>query len=282
MTRAALCLLCVASAARADSSVFDRLESANPQVRDAAWGLLEGALNHGPPAPESLAPHAATIRRIWSRLSTAIGDGRRTAATAVCGHGDEALQSLRGQAELMLDVLGSLDGARADLEQAAQLADPRLAFYALRSLARQHFPLDPVVIARVATDDEMRRRLSDFLQEEHHFDALPASARTLAAFARSEMVEWLAYPTELGCLPAEIQQAAQVQRPLGEYFVFKFRGKDKKWLAGIVGPLVATPAPRFAREIHHTFSSFKPWESMAPAKHLDSMLATITTWENKR
>jgi hypothetical protein len=248
------------STAMADPAAFlDQLDSPDEKIREAAWDKLEDALNAGPPGAVGVTQHAESIKRVWAKLKPKLGK----LAPETCSHGIEADSITRAKAELIIDLFGSMKDALPELQFAAKLPSARLAYFALRSLARQKQPLDRALVDRIARDDETRLQLYEFLRAEK----LPTPEFTQEELARSGLVEWLVYPTELGCVPDEIALGKQV----GDFYVFKFRGKDGKWLAGVSG-----------QGRRRTFSKFEAWESHTAEQHLQSILATLDEWERKR
>jgi hypothetical protein len=250
-------LLLLWSTAWADEAAFlDQLDATDESTRSAAWDDLEGALNAGPPGPVSVNRHADSIRRVWSKLKALLGDGKITAVDS-CSRVKEEPQRLRSQAELVIDLMGSLRGAVPELQAALALADPRLAYFALRSLLRQKQPPPPSAVARLAASDEVRGDLYRLLKKKKTL--MPPETRTAEALARSELVRWLAFPSELGCVPDEISPGKLVKKKV---WIFRFKGKDGKWLAGV-------------SDGRHSFSDFSEWDSGTPEEHLEALAGTL-------
>ena len=115
----------------------------------------------------------------------------------------------------------------------------------------------------------------------------PLAFRTQEAFAESEMVNWLIFPTELGRAPDKIELEAIVPRdtPSGavQYYVFRFRtlpphwaAKDG-WLAGGAGPFLTKDGPT-TEGGGDTFSTFTRWESKTTEEHARELTGVIGDW----
>jgi hypothetical protein len=115
------------------------------------------------------------------------------------------------------------------------------------------------------------------LAELDRLDLFPTQYATQEAFAESEMVDWLTYPTELSRVPDEIELMAVVpeahEEGPGDTYVFRFRtlpphwAAKKGWTAGVAGPFLRTESPTpDARG--GTFSTFTSWDEHSPEEHL--------------
>jgi hypothetical protein len=99
---------------------------------------------------------------------------------------------------------------------------------------------------------------------------------TWEAFAASEMVNWLIYPTELGREPDEIAlghtEWLDKKRKVA-MFVWKFRNVKEPWLAGVSGPNELRGSPR---PVHGncTFSVQDEWDSATPQEHMQKCAGT--------
>ncbi len=187
----------------------------------------------------------------------------------------------RGKAGLLLDLLGYADGqlGRNELTQALEYRDPRLKCFAILSLLRrgQEVPQDQV--DEVASSHEMRRPLYEGMEELGRLDLFPDVQRSEEAFAYSDMVNWLCFPTELDREPDDIELMEVASVESGDedgilnYYIFRFRtlephwAAESGWTAGVSGPFIRaeSPSPDSPTD---TFSSFEPWDSKSPEEHL--------------
>ncbi len=142
-------------------------------------------------------------------------------------------------------------------------------------------------ITNVASSSEMRNSLYQELEALNRPDLYPEKYRTQAAFAESNMVNWLSYPTELGRVPDEIElgKTIAVETENGRllYYVFRFRAlpphwaaKDG-WLAGVSGPFLDASSPS-TDSLGETFSTLAAWDSQTPEGHLGDIQEIIERW----
>lgn len=202
---------------------------------------------------------------------------------------EEPYADLRGTASLVLDALGYFPGedTEAELREALTYQDPRLKLFAITSLLKLGKEVLSRYVFEVAASPEMRNWLYERLQELGKEPLYPPSLKTQKAFAESNMVEWLVYPTELGCAPDEIELISVVdigtdERPM-DYYLFRFRtfpphwAADKGWMAGLSGPFSRKDAPS-TEAYGYTFSRFEPWDSKTPDEHIEATLQVLDEW----
>jgi hypothetical protein len=207
---------------------------------------------------------------------------------------EDAYLEMRGPAELLLDIMGYMKTPEIEkaLREALSLRDPRLKYFAISSLLRHGQAVDGADVADVARWPEMRNHLYDRLQAVGKSSLFPEQFRTQKAFAESEMVEWLTYPTELGRAPDKIELMrvfpvdTETEDGVIEYYVFRFRTQpphwaaDEGWMAGIVGPYLQKDKPS-TTTYGFTFSNFEPWEGKSAEQHLLDILDTLGQWKEQ-
>jgi hypothetical protein len=194
---------------------------------------------------------------------------------------EEDYQAHRNRAALLLDLFSCppIETMENDLREATSFRDPRLAYFGIVSLLKHGKTVSTDVVNAVAASPEMRGWLYEELKRDHKIDLFPRRYLTQEAFAESEMVRWLVYPTELGRVPDEIELrkvvSADTRRPDGilDYYVFRFRtfkphwaAKDG-WMAGVAGPFLRKDAPS-PNAFGGTFSKFEGWETKTPEQHV--------------
>ena len=194
-------------------------------------------------------------------------------------------QDSRSLAALVLDVLGHVSPACAEpeLRLALGYSDPRLIQFAVVGLLRSGKEAPTDLVLRVAESPECRNWFFRGLKEINRSALFPTALMTQRAFAESDMVNWLTFPTELGRAPDEIELMAVIPSDTpsgpGEYYVFRFRtypphwaAKDG-WMAGIAGPFLSKDAPSTEAQ-GDTFSTFAAWDSKTPEEHLRGIVGT--------
>ena len=202
----------------------------------------------------------------------------------------------RIHAGLLLELLGYL-GRDKDLitvlQKAAALADPHLRLYATLSLLRLGEKADPKALLAVAQDAETRGTLFKQLSELQKRDLFPQSELTQEKLAESDMVSWLAFPTELSRAPDRIELMDTVEVDAGNrgggvfvYYLFRFMTEpphwaaDDGWMAGVSGPFRKAEFPTL-EGWGDTFSTFSPWDDFTPEEHLSSIRDLMERWHNR-
>ncbi|MDR2201742.1 MAG: hypothetical protein LBP26_03110 [Clostridiales bacterium] len=126
------------------------------------------------------------------------------------------------------------------LKQVLRLKYNNVRYYAIDSLLLAKQQIDAGVIAEMAADLIYADMTYDLLREHGAADLFPAELADPEYLAKSDMVHWLDYPTELGKAPDEIEPLGTVKSKGGVYRVFKYKsGSDNlsddlknRWLIG--------------------------------------------------
>ncbi len=116
-------------------------------------------------------------------------------------------------------------------------------YYAVATLLKAGKRVPDAVVAGLAQDLEYADLTYAALRSAGKTDLFPAELATPEYLAKSDLVHWLTYPTELGQVPDEIEYLGAVKKGLikGEtYHVFRFKSvsdtlsEDRKgrWLLG--------------------------------------------------
>lgn len=200
-------------------------------------------------------------------------------------------QERRSAGALYLDLMGYFptNDVKTELGSALTYLDLKLKYFAVTSLLRLGEDVDASHILDVARSAEMRNFLYNEL-EKLELELYPEAYKTQKAFAESEMVNWLVYPTELGRVPDEIELMKVVEIDTGtrdgviEYYVYRFRtfephwAAEYGWVAGVSGPFILKDAPSTVA-YGDTFSSFEPWDCMSPEEHVGNIQEIINRWK---
>lgn len=175
--------------------------------------------------------------------------------------------------ELACDVCGDFfnDKLAGHLTQAAKTQDNVIRYYALSSLLAGGQPADASVVATVAGDVVYADLLYDLLKKYGQENLFPAELANREYLAKSDLVHWLIYPTELGKAPDKIEYLGQVNVKGDEpYYVFKYMSDSdnldgalkNQWLIG------------WSSEDGGTFSNFDrlaDYEKKTPEKTLKNI-----------
>ena len=213
-----------------------------------------------------------TMARLRQAIAPLVGLGRPT-----CGSWADRPRyaDLRFVAELVIDVAGRSDAELA-IREALAFRDPYLLAWSIRAAHDADVPVDAAVISHAARDDYARSVLHD--GSASLADQLPPEFVTGLARARADMTQWLAFPTELGCVPSELELLKQVDRAEGRYFVFRFRAgggdfDDKDvFNAGVSGPWTEDGD---LADRSGTFSDFKRADSATADEHLRRIVGVV-------
>jgi hypothetical protein len=260
-----------------------------PALQWNIYMLCLSYLEHGTLKPEELANHTREIVDAYRRHESKLKPLQRN--TGVAWMWEDDYQELRSDAALLLDVLGYVPGpaVEAQLADAARFEDPRLAFFAVRSLLRKGGHVPEEVLVRIAASAETRNLLFSSLEKLGHPDLFPKAWATQEALAESDMVGWLTYPTELARVPDQIELMKVVSEDVGgddgmlDFYLYRFRtlpphwaAKDG-WMAGVAGPFRRAGAPS-ATSYGSTFSTFEKWDDKRPEEHVEAVREVLREW----
>ena len=225
-----------------------------------------------PKLAQGLAPHALkTLRTLIPKLR------RKQKRSGLAWRFTESYAPLRREAGVFIDFAGRLGGAKLVLwlTKAAVLEDPRLVTFAVLGLLRNEAEVPPGAIEKAASSHESRGLLFAGLEALNQLALFPAAWCTWEAFATASMVQWLCHPSELGYEPGELEwvSAAPVDAESSVH-LFRFRGADGQWLAGLSGPHLQAGEPRPTWG-SHTFSAFEPFDAKAPDAHIQEILGIV-------
>ena len=259
-------------------SMLDLL--AHKKLRGEVCEMLFHYCEAGLLKPVELAPYADRLLSLYTGLRDRIEATQRAHPLSWMWD-DKAYVEIRGEAELLLDLFGWLptESSRHELRRAVRLSDPCLKGYAAIALLRLGETVSPRELSPVGASPEMRNRLYKALEKLERLELFPDEFRNQLAFAESDMVEWLAFPTELQRPPDEIELMKSVTvdapEPDGsiEYYVFRFRvndphwAADSGWMAGIAGPYRVKEKPT-PNGLGETFSQFEPADEWSAEEHV--------------
>ena len=154
--------------------------------------------------------------------------------------GEEAWNTL----ELIADVSKHFarDNVIAALKELLQLGRNHINVYAVDTLCRVGADLPQSVIEALARDLEYADMAYHFLKQHGKAQLFPAEFATEEYLAKSDLVHWLMFPTELGKAPDEIVHIGKIKHLFQKevFHIFKYRSDSKnldedkknKWLVG--------------------------------------------------
>ena len=126
------------------------------------------------------------------------------------------------------------------LYQALTLESSAIRYFATVSLLSLGKEVAPTVIASLATDLEYACLIHEALEQNGKSDLFPDELKSAEYLAKSDLVHWLVYPTELGKKPDEIEYIGTVTVEKIPYYIFRFKSNSDnlddeakgKWLIG--------------------------------------------------
>lgn len=193
---------------------------------------------------------------------------------------DDEYQIARYKSGIIADLLGYINAENTitELQNYLKLNDNKLVMFATVSLLRLDFNPGGQLFERLAADTECRKWFYNQLEEIHKEGLFPQEYKTQTAFAESDMVNWLLYPTELGRMPdsIELMQVVEVDTNsvdgVVDFYLYRFKSdhesfKDYGWMAGISGYFPKKEQP-LTQGYGYTFSSFEKWESKSAEEHI--------------
>ena len=247
---------------------------------------LQAALIHG----VDLTPYSARVLESYRKYKFQLRAAQQ--ASGIAWMWEENYRKCREMGCLLLDLFGYFPTPEIEKEirEASTYSDPKIKLFAAISVLRYGKKINPRVIFEVAQSAEVRSILYEELDKLNRSSLFPDEYWTDEASAESNLVRWLAFPTELDRVPDEIELMKIVsiksESSVGllDYYVFRFRTNEPHWsakdgwMAGISGPV---PREEVDSELlyGHTFSQFEPWDNKTPEEHLDQILG-ITSRHN--
>ena len=148
------------------------------------------------------------------------------------------------------------DGILSLLYKVLELGNNGLSFFAVMTLAKTENEIPEDTVAILAKDLIYAEGLYCVLKNAGKDSLFPAELINDVYLAKSDLVHWLTFPTELGKAPDEIEYVGKARVKKEEYYIFKYRSdSDKlsddlkgKWLIG------------WANDDGGTFSNFDEYE----------------------
>ena len=146
--------------------------------------------------------------------------------------------------ELLADICKHFGDARvvAALTDLLQLGRHHINFYAVDSLFALGTDVSQTVIHALARDLEYANLTYGVLQRYGRTELFPVNCTTEEYLAKSDLVHWLTFPTELGKVPDEIVYIGRIKQLFKKevFHVFKYRSDSdtldenlkNKWLIG--------------------------------------------------
>ena len=143
--------------------------------------------------------------------------------------------------EVACDVCGYLlnDELIALLYEVLKLGRANINYYAVNTLLKAGKRIPDEVVVSLAADLEYAGMTYALLEQYGQANRFPPECATEEYLAKSAMIRWLVYPTELGELPEAIEYLGKVKKK-EEYHIFRFKShsdnledaRKGEWLIG--------------------------------------------------
>lgn len=129
------------------------------------------------------------------------------------------------------------------LKTAEKIENPAIAFYSADSLLELDEVPDQKTISYLANNIVYACLIHDSLEKNGLVEMFPKNLDDSVYLAKSDLVHWLCYPTELGKEPDEIEFLGKAKKHKEEFHVFKYKSNSDKlpeekhnvWLVGWSG-----------------------------------------------
>lgn len=129
------------------------------------------------------------------------------------------------------------------LKTAEQIENPAIAFYSADSLLELDEVPDKKTISYLANNIVYACLIHDSLEKNGLIEMFPKELDDEVYLAKSDLVHWLCYPTELGKEPDEIEFLGKAKKHKEVFHVFKYKSNSDKlpeekhnvWLVGWSG-----------------------------------------------
>ena len=143
--------------------------------------------------------------------------------------------------EVACDVCGYLlnDELTALLYEVLKLGYAHINYYAVNTLLKAGKRIPDETVTSLAADLEYAGMTYVLLEQYGQANRFPPECATEEYLAKSAMIHWLVYPTELGELPEAIEYLGKVKKK-EEYHIFRFKShsdnledaRKGEWLIG--------------------------------------------------
>ena len=135
------------------------------------------------------------------------------------------------------------DSIESSLRRIPELGNNCLTFYSALTLLRAEKELPEKTVSLLANDLIYADGIHHALKQSGKEELFPKDLATEEYLAKSDLVHWLSYPTELGKAPDEIEYLGKTNVKKETFYVFRYRSNSdnleeklkNKWLIGWSG-----------------------------------------------
>ena len=171
---------------------------------------------------QGLAHYRNKIDKLPSESKQALGDYINAEMKRLSESGSD--ETILNNLEFACDIAKYFvsDSIINRLYECLKLKNNAISFYAIGSLldAKCNIPSD--VVASLANDLIYADITYSLLSKHGKQNMFPSELANDEYLAKSDLVHWLTYPTELGKAPDEIELLGKIRKK-GDYYIFKFK-----------------------------------------------------------
>ncbi|MDE6676274.1 MAG: hypothetical protein K2K12_00990 [Clostridia bacterium] len=160
------------------------------------------------------------------------------------------------------------------LQQILTLPHNNIRYYALDTLIACKGAIPDGVIAELAQDLNYANLTYYLLETNRLLHLYPQEYADAEYLAKSDMVHWLTYPTELGKMPDEIEFLGKVKVKREEYYVFKYKSDSDNLSDDLKGEWLVGWSSDEGGTFSH-FDKLSEYEKKKPAKTLKAIRKTL-------
>ncbi|MCX8075377.1 MAG: hypothetical protein N2749_07335 [Clostridia bacterium] len=192
---------------------------------------------------------------------------------------------IRFELEIMIDVAKYFNNQTIlyNVLKSLKLNDSEIKLFSLNTLVYNNMFVKEEYIEEVAKNISTAARLYVFFTDMNKKGMFPEKYLSQEYLAKSNMVYWLMYPSELGNEPDEIEFVDTVEENNLVYYIFKFKSIFKrhaknKWMIGIGGGYVKEDIP-CAKYDGYVYSNYEIFDDVNYKMQVEEIFKMIKEYE---
>ena len=206
---------------------------------------------------------------------------------------NEEYLDVRTNSGLLLDLFGygQTDESKNELVNSISFfSDTRLKYFALSSAHKRGHQIETKDIQEIAAEDETRGLIYNYLKSTGNLNLFPNKFNNQTDLSKSDMVNWLTFPTELARVPTKIELIKVFTIEYddvgpADFYLWKFMAdddtwKDEGWMVGLSGAFIRSETPTMD-SYGYTFSAFTKFEEKTPEDHFEYIIGIMEDWNSQ-
>lgn len=173
---------------------------------------------------------------------------------------DEIEETIYYSLEIILDVatyLNNEETLKIIKEVKTEKLNISSKMFLIKTKKKNNIDIDEKEIVDILEKEEHMYNFLSILERAGDTESIKRCNQE--SIAKSLMIDWLKYPTELGKAPEEIEKIGKLEIDGISYYIYKFRDSrfaEKGWMIGIAGGFENNKMPTI-RNTGNTFSKFE-------------------------